>query len=160
MRRAVGKRVRLGIDLGQIPSADLHIAQAIRRGAAGGSIDDGLSALRGVRSLRAEIGAFEEGRAGRVAVEEVLVLAVEVFGLSLRVVERVGDCRGWVVPECRALAVLAVAVAAARGPVEGSAVAGEGVDVGVDLPGDDDVADLVCLRYDVGVERLETCVDY
>ena len=109
-----------------------------------------------MRSLRAEIGAFEEDRAGGVAVEEILVVAVEVFGLGLRVVERVGDLRGRVVPECRALAVLAVAFAAACGPVESRAVAGEGVDVGVDLPGDDDVADLVGLRYDISVERLET----
>ena len=156
MRRTIRERVRLRIDLCQIPRANLHIAQTIRRRAAGGSVDDRLSALRGMRRLRAEIRAFEERRAGGVAVEEVLVLAVEVFGLGLRVVERVGDLRGGVVPECRALAVLAVAFAAARGPVESGAVAGEGVDVGVDLSGDDDVADLVGLRYDVCVEGLET----
>lgn len=99
VRRTIGERVRLRVDLGQIPGADLHVAQAVGGGAAGGGVDDGLGALRGVGGLGAEVGAFEQGRAGGVAVEEVLVVAVEVFGLGLRVVERVGDCSGRVVPE-------------------------------------------------------------
>ena len=113
-----------------------------------------------MRRLRAEIGPFQEDLAGRFPVEELLVLAVEVLGLCLRIVERVGDDGGRVVPESRALAVLAVALATTRGPVQSSAVAGEGVDVGVDLARDDDVAYLVGLRYDVGVEGGETLIDY
>ena len=93
-------------------------------------------------------------------VEELLVLGVEIFGLLLRIVEPIGDIRRRVVPESRALPVLAVALAAACGPIQSSAIAGEGVDVGVDLAGQNDVADLVGLRYDVGVERLETLIDY
>lgn len=158
--RTIGEGVGLGVDLGEIPGADLHVAEAVGGGAAGGGVDDGLGTLRGVGGLGAEVGAFEQDRAGGVAVEEILVVAVEVFRLGLRVVEGVGDAGGRVVPECRTLAVLPVAFTAACGPVEGGAVAGEGVDVGVDLSGDDDVADLVGLRDDVGVERLETVIDY
>lgn len=159
-RRAVRKRVRLRVDLGQIPGADLHVAQAIRRRAAGGRIHDRLAALGRVRSLRAEIGAFEKIRAARVPVEEILIIAVEVLGLFRCIVESVADIGGRIVPESRALTVLAVALAAARIPVQRSAVAGEGVDVGVDLAGDDDVVDLVGLRYNVGVEGGETLIDY
>lgn len=159
-RRTVRERIRLRVDLGQIPGADLHVAQAIRRRAAGGSVHDRLTALRRVRRLRAEIGAFEKDLTRRVPVEEILVLGVEVLGLGLRIVERIGDGGGRVVPEGRALAVLAVTLAAARVPVESGAVTGKGVDVGVDLAGDDDVADLVGLRYDVGVERGKTLIDY
>lgn len=150
--RAIRKRVGLRVDLGEIPGADLQVAQAVGGGAAGGGVDDGLAALGGVRGLGAEVGAFEQQRAGRVAVEEVLVVAVEVLGLRLRVVEPVADGGDRVVPEGRALAVLPVPVAAARGPVQSRAVAGERVDVGVDLAGQDYIAGLVGLRYHVGVE--------
>ena len=158
--RTVREWVRLRVDLRQIPGADLQVAQAVRRGAAGGRVHDRLTALRRVRSLRAEVGAFEENVPGRVPVEEVLVVAVEVLGLCLRVVEPIADPGGRVVPESRALAVLAVALAAARRPIQSRAVAGEGVDVGIDLAGKDHVAGLVGLRYDVGVEGGQTLIDY
>ena len=72
--RAVRKRVRLRADLGQIPRADLHVAQAVRRRAARGSIHNGLTTLRRVRSLCAEIGAFEKAFTGCLPVEELLIL--------------------------------------------------------------------------------------
>lgn len=159
-RRTVRERVRLRVDLRQVPGAHLHIAQAIRRRAARGCIHNRLTALRRMRSLRAQIGAFQKDRTGRLPVEELLVLEVEIFRLLLRIVECVGDVRRLVVPESRALAVLAIAFAAARGPVQSSAIAGEGVNVGIDLASNNNVADLVGLRYDIGVERLETLIDY
>ena len=113
-----------------------------------------------MRSLRAEIGVLEEIRPARLPVEELLILAVKVPALFLRIVERVADVGGRVVPEGRALPVLAVTFAATRGPVQGSAVAGKDVDVGVNLAGDDHVADLVGLRYDVRVKGIKTFVDY
>ncbi len=55
---------------------------------------------------------------------------------------------------------MAITLAATGWPIQGSTIAGEGVDVRVDLAGQDYVADLVGLRYDVGIERGETLIDY
>ena len=87
-------------------------------------------------------------------------MTVEVLGLCLRIVKSIADIRSRVVPECGALAILAVALTTTGGPVQSSAIAGECVNVGVDLAGEDHVADLVGLRYDIGVEGGETLVDY
>lgn len=112
-RRTIRERIRLLILRRQVPRADVDVAQAERRRAAGTGVEDGVLALRGVGGLGAGVGAAEEQSARRVLVEEVLHVAVEIPELVLRVRESVGYVGGGVPPECRTFAVLAVAVTAA-----------------------------------------------